>query len=146
MQNNKKHCLVCNEEIKTNPVEVHGKYSIYQCQNCKLQFADLLDYSPKAYNEAFKGADTALNKNNSEFYRRGLTVLFMATGINSLALAPYQQDQQVVIKWLKGNIPQGTYVFDLGQLIAKSWRGRGIDNRAREGIVSPDLADGGFCI
>lgn len=111
MQNNKKYCLVCNEEIKTNPVEVYGKYSIYQCQNCELQFADPLDYSPEVYNEAFKGADTAL-KNNNDFYRRSLAVLSIITiDINCLVLTSYQQ---VVIKWLKGNIPQGAYVFDLG--------------------------------
>ncbi len=110
MQNNKEHCLVCNEEIKTNPVEVYGKYSIYQCSNCGLQFADPLDYKPEVYYETFKGADTTL-KNDNEFYRRSLAVLSMTTDINCLVLPSYQQ---VVMKWLKGNLPQGVYVFDLG--------------------------------
>lgn len=110
MQNNKKYCLVCNEEINTNPVEVHGKYSIYQCQNCELQFAGPLDYRPEVYDEAFKGEDTAL-KNDNEFYRRSLAVLSMTTDISGLLLPSYQQ---VAMKWLKDTIPQGAYIFDLG--------------------------------
>lgn len=112
MQNNKKYCLICSEEVKTDPLEIYGKYSIYQCPNCGLQFANPLDYRSEMYDAAYTGVESSNSAiNHAVYWQRILIASDQIKYINWTRLIGYER---LVIKWLKNNIPLGAYVFDLG--------------------------------
>lgn len=102
---NEKRCLICEKKIKAEPVEFCGKYSIYCCPYCGLQFADPLDYNPGIYDEAYKGLDTP------DSIKAGRYSSLMDSSSNRIILTSYEH---LIMKWLKDNLPASAYVLDLG--------------------------------
>lgn len=109
----KRQCLVCKEE-KNILVEIFGKYSIYRCSNCGLQFADPIDYSLKEYKKAYSAEDTIFYNKGVGYYRHLTNVSDCYETLKYMDYKHLPAVQQIALKWIKSNIPEGAYVFDIG--------------------------------
>ena len=97
-------CPVCANEEKLTQVESRGRFSIYSCPTCEVQFADPLSYSTTFYEESYNGGRLGLTR------VRGLTRSAMKIKSHGMLGAP----QRLALHWLKRHIPAPAPVLELG--------------------------------
>ena len=94
-------CFICGTGKSVSLFERFGKYTIYSCVGCGLQFSEPRDYDSHSYDEAFQG--------DNDFSSLG----YIAR-LSSFQTYPLYNFERFILRWLRCSVPRGSFVLDLG--------------------------------
>lgn len=97
-------CPICANEDRLTLGERFGRFSIYSCSACEIQFAHPLSYSTTFYDKHYSEGGLDLTR------VRMLTRSSMVAKSHRMMSSP----QALALRWLKRNIPAHSVVLEVG--------------------------------